>query len=382
MEIKKINTQFAPAERANPETVDDDAFFLQNNELLNKIADAVSTMLVVLNPQRQIVFANKLFVEFLNQTDSSGLIGKRPGEAVSCIHAFETEGGCGTTEFCGKCGAANAILESQKGKQSEKECRIFTNSNDALDLRVTASPFYLGGKEYTFFAIHDISNEKRRKILERVFFHDVLNSAGGISGLSEILTEVQDPEEIQLISKTINRATENMINEIQAQRQLSAAENGDLAPDIKKVWSLGMLKDVTALYSGHELVKNKNILIDKTAENLSISTDPVILRRILGNMLKNALEASVPQSTVTLSCREQENYVCFYVHNPSYMEREIQLQLFNRSFSTKGTGRGIGTYSMKLLGEKYLKGRVGFESSRENGTTFFIKIAKNEMPGQ
>ena len=118
MEIKKIITQFAPAERANPETVDDDAFFLQNNELLNKITDAVSTMLVVLNPQRQIVFANKLFVDFLNQTDSSGLIGKRPGEAVSCIHAFETEGGCGTTEFCGKCGAANAILESQKGKQS------------------------------------------------------------------------------------------------------------------------------------------------------------------------------------------------------------------------------------------------------------------------
>jgi sensor histidine kinase regulating citrate/malate metabolism len=50
------------------------------------------------------------------------------------------------------------------------------------------------------------------------------------------------------------------------------------------------------------------------------------------------------------------------------------MQLFQRSFSTKGTGRGIGTYSMKLFGEKYLEGRVDFESTRENGTTFFIEI--------
>jgi len=56
------------------------------------------------------------------------------------------------------------------------------------------------------------------------------------------------------------------------------------------------------------------------------------------------------------------------------MPKEIQLQLFKRSFSTKGIGRGIGTYSMKLFGEKYLKGRVGFESTEENGTTFFIEI--------
>mgnify|MGYP006293419399 CR=1 len=37
--------------------------------------------------------------------------------------------------------------------------------------------------------------------------------------------------------------------------------------------------------------------------------------------------------------------------------------LFKRSFSTKGVGRGIGTYSMKLFGEKYLKGKVDFKNS-------------------
>ena len=50
---------------------------------------------------------------------------------------------------------------------------------------------------------------------------------------------------------------------------------------------------------------------------------------------------------------------------------DAQLQIFQRSFSTKGSGRGVGTYSIKLLGEQYLRGRVGFTSSETDGTAFY-----------
>ena len=52
------------------------------------------------------------------------------------------------------------------------------------------------------------------------------------------------------------------------------------------------------------------------------------------------------------------------------MPHVVQLQLFQRSFSTKGLGRGLGTYSMKLLSERYLGGRISFTSTEEAGTTF------------
>jgi sensor histidine kinase regulating citrate/malate metabolism len=100
---------------------------------------------------------------------------------------------------------------------------------------------------------------------------------------------------------------------------------------IKYTTSLTLLKDVADLFSKHEIVKDKVLHI---SENL----DDVLLIRC------------------------------------SWISREVQLQLFKRSFSTKGAGRGIGTYSMKLLGEKYLKGKVWFQSSPEKGTTFFIAI--------
>jgi sensor histidine kinase regulating citrate/malate metabolism len=56
------------------------------------------------------------------------------------------------------------------------------------------------------------------------------------------------------------------------------------------------------------------------------------------------------------------------------MPEEVKLQVFKRSFSTKGKGRGLGTYSIKLLTEKFLKGKVYFISEENFGTEFTIEI--------
>ncbi len=108
-------------------------------------------MLIILNKERQIIYANQLFLKTLNIDNFDAVIGKRPGEAVYCIHANQTEGGCRTTEFCKTCGAVHAILESQKGNQSIKECRIATTSGDALDLEVTTTPYQHEDESFTIF---------------------------------------------------------------------------------------------------------------------------------------------------------------------------------------------------------------------------------------
>ena len=57
------------------------------------------------------------------------------------------------------------------------------------------------------------------------------------------------------------------------------------------------------------------------------------------------------------------------------MTEAVKLQLFNRSFSTKGeNGRGFGTYTVKLLLERYLNGHVEFNSTEKDGTYFYSFI--------
>ncbi|MBU3927085.1 MAG: GHKL domain-containing protein [Bacteroidetes bacterium] len=369
-------TAYAPAERATLHELKNQSQLMKHDNLLTQVADSVSSLVVILNKERQIVYGNKAFLGMLGPTASENLIGKRPGEAINCMHASQSEGGCGTTQFCTVCGAVNAILEAQQGTQSAKECRIITNENEALDLKVTATPYYLNEEQYIFFAIADISNEKRRQTLERVFFHDILNSAGGISGLSSIMTMISDMDEMTETAEIINRAANFLVDEIKSQRMLTVAESGDLVLSFTQIESLTILKELGELYSQHEVIRDKILSVDKNSVSGQAITDSVLLRRVLGNMVKNALEASSAGGKVILSCSLTEDAIRFTVHNGVYMPQEIQLQLFKRSFSTKGIGRGIGTYSMKLFGEKYLKGKVGFESTENVGTTFFIEIPK------
>jgi PAS domain-containing protein len=357
--------------------LENDAEMFSSNEMLSKLSEAVATMMVILNRDRQIVYANKLFLDFLNLTDNREIIGKRPGEAVGCLHTLFQGAVCGTSKFCRTCGSLGAILESHMGEQTVNESRITTCDNEAMDFRVTATPYSENGDQFTIFAIHDISNEKRRQILERVFFHDVMNTAGTISGLSAVLQSIENQKEKNEIAKTIQRVTEDMMNEIESQRHLTAAERNELIPEFQNCETHPLLVSVAEMYSGNQIADGKEVMIEQHSENLQIETDPLILRRVLHNMVKNALEATSVSSAVRLSCEPVNNSVVFSVRNDGLIESDVQLQLFKRSFSTKGRGRGIGTYSMKLFGEKYLKGKVWFESSVEKGTTFHISVPAN-----
>jgi signal transduction histidine kinase len=373
--LEKKDTQFASAERATFETLQQQQDLFADAGFMLEIIDAVPDGLVVLNEQRQIVYSNQAFCQAV-QIDSDSAVGLRPGEAFNCIHAFESDGGCGTTEFCSTCGAVRAILKAQKGAKDVQECRIIRHSHDgaedALDLRVWATPIQLNGDAYTIFAVNDISNEKRRRILERVFFHDIRNTAGAIQGLAELVALADDPAELQEFDfgGLLDQASHQLLDEIEAQRQLLAAENEELELEPRRIQSLLLLQDVKKIYDRHIVSEERLIQLDPQSENGEMLTDPTLLKRVVGNMVKNALEACKPGETVTIGCGRFGEYIRFWVHNPAHMPRDVQLQIFQRSFSTKGNGRGLGTYSMKLLSERYLNGRVTFKSSPHEGTVF------------
>jgi len=328
---------------------------------------------MILNKEREIVFANKSLLKYLAAEDDFLKRGFRPGEAINCQHAFENEAGCGTSEFCKTCGAVISILNSQSGQYEDvQECRIIQGDGcTALDLRVKSTRLSLEGEDFTVFTVADISNEKRRQALERIFFHDILNTAGGILGYTQILREAE-PDELEIFSESIEELSNRLIEEIQAQKQLIAAEGGQLDIRPVKFSSARMVQETIELYKNHVVTEGKS-LVPGEMTDIEVVNDRSLLGRVLGNMVKNALEADPAGSVITVSCVEKEGRIIFSVNNRSFMPSIVQLQIFNRSFSSKGKGRGLGTYSMKLLSEKYLQGKVYFESSSEKGTTFYAE---------
>jgi signal transduction histidine kinase len=373
MAEKKVPTRFAPGERASAQEVARQARLFTGKRLLGMLPDMMPCVLMVLNQHRQIVFANKQIASLMppGQPNSS-ILGMRPGEALGCSHGFESEGGCGTTEFCSLCGAVQAILAGQTGEGAMRECRVLRrHNNEALELRIWTTPVEVDGERFTVCAILDISHEKRRQALEHIFLHDIYNVAYGLSWYADFLKK-GTPDKVEEYADTIHRLCGELIDEIDAQRILLRAESGELVLKPEPVDSLRVLQDTVAMYSRHPVAQDRTLRLDEKAADVSVVSDKILLSRILGNMVKNALEACRARQIVTIGCSQSNGSVEFWVHNPGHMAREVQLQVFQRSFSTKGPGRGLGTYSIKLLTERYLKGQVSFTSTAESGTTFIV----------
>jgi len=369
MTTQPTDTQFAPAERADEESVRRHARrFADSN--LPQLFDAVNEVVVILNRQRQIVFANRALAEMLGVAAPQDLHGLRPGEAIGCQHACQRAGGCGTTEFCSACGAVSAILGSQAGRQEVRECHILAGPRgEAMDLLVRATPLRFGREDFTLFAVTDISHEKRRRTLERVFFHDLLNTATAVQVLCGALRRSSGKDAPPVLGD-LARGVDRMIDEIASQRDLMSAESGDLPVRPVEVEALAVLEEVLGAWRHGGREGGWRLAIAPASRDAALRTDVGILCRVLGNMVKNAVEAAGDGGVVTVGCAPVGGGVKFWVHNPGAMPRDVQLQLFQRSFSTKGPGRGLGTYSMKLLTERYLKGRIAFASSPQEGTTF------------
>lgn len=370
-----MKTYFADPTRSSEAELNYQKANIEREYLMNQSLNSLPIYVLILNKNRQIVYANKAFKESLSVEELQNLVGKRPGEILNCIHSYELEGGCGTTKFCSKCGAVNAILKSHSFQTGIEECRITQKNGEALDLMVWANPIEINSEFYTIFAVTDISNQKRRKILERIFFHDILNTAGSIKGFLDLLKNAE-PEEVNEIIDLMSISVQNLIDEINAQKTLSLAENEELTLYHQKLFTGELLNEIINSFEGMEIAEDKSIILYDWSENIEMDTDKTVLRRIITNLIKNAFEASSCGQVVKVGAKTLGNDVIFQVYNQKVIPEDVQLQLFQRSFSTKGLGRGLGTYSVKLLCEKYMKGKVSFVSNPEEGTVFTVEIPR------
>lgn len=366
-------------DRDGQERVVNDFINLKNLDYVQSILNSLPYPTVVLNDKRQVVIANDELLKLLDESEVEGTLGKRLGELMTCVNRNRSAGGCGTSKHCEVCDVNKSICACLSTEtKNQYETRLTVEQDDkvqSLDLEVTAAPFVWDNRSFVFFSLIDISNLKRRHALERIFFHDVINKAGSLQGLIEVLKNdseaISDKEFVRFLEIISN----DLSDEILYQRDLSAAESGDLHVKFHTCSSKDIIEKVVVQISNHEVAQKRKLVLDQRLLDTRIFTDEILCRRVLMNMVKNALEAIPKGETVTIGCRfGQPEFVRVWVHNPGCMPEDVQMQVFQRSFSTKGMNRGLGTYSIRLLGEQYLKGHVSFSSTVEEGTIFNIDI--------
>ncbi|MEC4685796.1 MAG: PAS domain-containing sensor histidine kinase [Nitrospirota bacterium] len=374
--MKKMDTYFAPAERANEKELIEEIETVNRNPVMSGLLHSISGLLAILDEHRQIITLNDSFLKMLGIKDPAEALGLRTGEALQCIHAQDEPAGCGTTKFCSTCGAAIAIVSSlSQDKPVERICALTANRGGRtvdIALLVRSHPINISGTRFLLLFLQDISIQQQRAALERTFFHDVNNMLTGLVGASEMLSLEDNKENL---IKIIHQSSLRLKKEVEIQRSLSQSETYTYHPLIHETSTGQILEELQSFFVNHPVARNKNLQFPTSYPALSINTDMSLLLRVLYNMLTNALESAGENGTVKVWLDHNDNLLSFYVWNRQLIPQDIAQRVFQRNFTTKeGAGRGIGTYSMKLFGEQILGGQVSFTTSEEEGTVFTFSV--------
>ncbi len=374
-----MQSYFAPPARAAEDALRHQIDMINDSPLLGTILSVMGGVMVILNENRQIIGLNDAFLVSLGINNSEEVLGFRLGETLGCVHAHEMEAGCGTARTCASCGAAIAMLTSlNKGQSNKQLCAVETivdGVRKSMLLQIHSCPIIVEKQCLLVVAIKDVTEEQIRANLERVFYHDINNILASLLGAGELLLR-EMPHRWEV--KQVNDSALRLRQEIALQRNLRLVDRSDFVAEKKSIMLGDINGDVELLMRGLPSARGRSIEWILECNDCRIISDKLLISRILANMLINALEATFVDGSVKFINRRSGDNVIWQVWNRAHIPRKIQKRIFQRYFSTKeGMGRGLGTFSMKEFGEKYLHGRVQFTTSKEKGTTFTFILPVN-----
>jgi hypothetical protein len=367
--------------KKNIKTADSEITYLQH-QLFNEgivsrtLLDAIPSPLLIINEQWQVIYANPAVRFLVNQDGALPLKGFAEGEPFYCLHARSHLQEAGKHECCRICGVARVLSKALKGEESSEDCHLdceLTGATSSLDLRVSATPLESQGERYSILSLIDISDKQKRAMLENICFHDLLNTLTSIKGFLGIMKE-EDFDDRGEICDLLERTTQSSIDEIMDLRLLEKVEQKELDVRLELMESAAFLELMAKTLKRHPKADGKELSLS-VSDSGYFRADPRLLRRIISNMLINAFEATPAGGQVTLGCRIDASILRFWVHNHQVIPEGIREKLFQKAISSKGQGRGIGTYSIKLLSEM-IGGDVYFTSTESEGTVFSLLLRR------
>ena len=371
-----MDSHFASVDKSSATELLKQIQILNQDVFLDGLMETVGGLLAVLNEHRQIIRLNRAFMDIAGLNEPRQALGLRPGEALGCVHANETDSGCGTTLYCSTCGSAKAIVSSLKYNRPAEDLCALKSTRDGHDvdlvLQVRSHPISIGGSIFLLLFMQDITLQQHRAALERTFFHDINNMLAGLVGASQLLS--RDMQKSPMID-IIQRSSLRLQKAVEIQKLLLESETETYHLVEQKISVAQIRDDMLSLFQEHPARLEKTLEFTQDFEDLTIMTDISLFQRVLANMITNALEASEVGDRVRVSILLETSSICFRVHNNQVIPEDTKRRIFQRNFSTKGNnGRGVGTFSMKMFGEKILGGRIDFSSTLDEGTIFTFTL--------
>ena len=233
----------------------------------------------------------------------------------------------------------------------------------------------------------EAANEAKTEFLQRMS-HDIRTPINGICGMIDVADHYADNMEKQTecrakIKKTSHLLLE-LINEV---LDMSKLESDEVVLEEIPFNLNGISEEILGVIEHMAAEQNIRIIWEKKeVTHWNLIGSPVHVKRILMNILSNAVKYNKENGYVYISCREIPSkqtamttleFVCR--DTGIGMTEAFQKRIFepfaqeHAGSRTKFAGTGLGMPITKKLVEK-MGGTISFESKEGTGTTFVIRI--------
>lgn len=201
-------------------------------------------------------------------------------------------------------------------------------------------------------------------------FHETKNSITLInSSLQLLLKKHPEIAQYEFWNEAMQELTflRNMISELSQNQSCES-------PNIKLSSIYDLLHEITD--SVRSLEDSCNFHCNLTIEeNLPlIPMDPLRIKQVLINLLKNAYEAMNETGTLELNVFQQNDFIQFDIIDfGGGIPKEIENTLFDLFVSSKPNGSGLGLAISKKIVEEH-EGKLFYESRPGDGCTFSVLL--------
>ncbi|MDC0335895.1 HAMP domain-containing histidine kinase [Pseudodesulfovibrio sp.] len=222
--------------------------------------------------------------------------------------------------------------------------------------------------------------ETLRGDVDRITRHDmkapVISLLNGITLLEQFTSLTEEQHET---TNDMRKAANTAMNMINRSLDLYKMETGvyqytPLDMDLLVI-TRQAANDLAGLASTHSvtLLLLKNGSVPGEDDTFPMKAEEILCYSLIANLLKNGIEASDTDGTVTVALSGNGN-IRLSVHNSGAVPEEIRDTFFEKyATAGKSTGTGIGTYSAKLMTET-MGGTIEMTTSEENGTKVVITL--------
>jgi signal transduction histidine kinase len=153
-------------------------------------------------------------------------------------------------------------------------------------------------------------------------------------------------------------------------------EGGETSPQLETVDLKRALEEMTARLE--PVAQQRKVNFELRLEMLEVRGNSLELRRVLQNLLDNAIKFCPPTQTVQVRLQRQHSNVRLEVRDPGPgVTHELGTRLFTRFSSPRaGGGSGLGLYLARRIVEAH-GGRIGY--ARETAqTVFWVELPEHE----